>query len=70
MVRRGLFINWADNSIKGHQYTKRINESFIEELDTSGLTQIFDFPTKGNNMLDILATNRPTLLNKCIQPLV
>ena len=29
------------------------------------LTQIVDFPTRNNNILDIFITNRPSLLKQC-----
>jgi len=36
--------------------------SFIEDY---GLTQIVDFPTRGQNILDIFATNHPSLVTAC-----
>ena len=31
-----------------------------------GLTQIVEFPTHSLNLLDILLTNRPSLINQCV----
>ena len=30
-----------------------------------GLDQIVDFPTRGNNILDFVMTNRPSLVSRC-----
>ena len=59
-------IDWENNSIVGHQYAKIINESFLDTFDDCGLEQIVRFPTRINNTLDIVATNRPTFVNRCI----
>ena len=48
-----------------HQYCKEMNEVFLESLDVINAEQIVDFPTKGDNTLDLLLTNRVSLLNKC-----
>ena len=59
-------INWSSNAIIGHQYPKQINESFLETFDHCGFEQVVSFPTRKNNTLDIVATNRPTFVNKYI----
>ena len=58
-------IDWSTNSITKHQYVKDINECFLDTFSTCNLEQIVDFPTRGLNTLDIVATNRPNLVNKC-----
>jgi hypothetical protein len=58
-------INWENSTIVSHQYKRSINESFLHLLDTTGLEQIIDFPTRGSNTLDIVVTNRPSLINRC-----
>ena len=58
-------INWPTNSIIKNQYSKEINETFLETFSKCDLQQLVDFPTRRNNILDIVATNRPNLLNKC-----
>ena len=55
-------INWETNSITGHQYPKPINETFIDMMNVCNLEQIVDFPTRNNNILDILFTNNTTLI--------
>ena len=39
-----------------------INECFLSTFNDIGLTQIVDFCTRWNNMLDLFLTNRPSLL--------
>ena len=58
-------INWENYTITSHQYKRSINESFLHQLDTTGLDQIVDFPTRGDRTLDIIMTNRPSLVNQC-----
>ena len=59
-------IDWKNYSVVNHQYSKLINETFIETFENCNLDQIVHFPTRVNNTLDILATNRPTLVNRCV----
>ena len=40
-----------------------INDDFISCVNDSGLEQLVDFPTRSNNILDILLSNRPSLVN-------
>ena len=58
-------ISWESYTITSHQYKRSINESFLHLLDTTGLDQIVDFPTRGDRTLDIIMTNRPSLVNRC-----
>ncbi|XP_072020312.1 uncharacterized protein [Amphiura filiformis] len=58
-------INWENNTIVSHQYKISINQSFLQMLDATGLEQVIDFPTRGDNILDIVITNRPSLVNRC-----
>ena len=57
-------IHWPTMSITSHQYTIAINEAFLQVLESTGLTQMIDFPTRRDNTLDIIATNRPSLVIK------
>ena len=52
-------------SVESHQYLSAINNLFLDTLDDNNLDQVVDFATRGSNLLDILITNRPTLLNSC-----
>ena len=47
------------------QYPKALNESFLQLLAHTGMEQLVDFPTHGDNTLDIIITNRPSLINRC-----
>ena len=58
-------ISWIDESVVGHQYLKSINECFLSTFNDIGLTQIVDFCTRENNILDLFLTNRPSLISKC-----
>ena len=37
----------------------------VHATENSGLEQVVNFPTRDNNLLDIFATNRPTLVQSC-----
>ena len=59
-------IEWSTHSIRpSPRYKISINEAFIDLLDRTGLEQIIDFPTRGDSILDIILTNRPSLINSC-----
>ena len=58
-------ICWESTSIKGHQNPHAVNSSFIDMVQTCGMDQVVDFPTRNNNTLDLFLTNRPSLINKC-----
>ena len=58
-------INWSTDQVITHQYPKVINESFLQMLARTGMEQIIDFPTRKDNILDVIITNRPSLLNRC-----
>ena len=38
---------------------------FYRFYKTHGFTQIVDFPSRINNILDVFCTNRPSLINTC-----
>ena len=58
-------INWETNSVIKHQYLKDINDCFLDTFLSCNLEQIVNFPTRGNNTLEIVVTNRPNLVNTC-----
>ena len=57
-------IEWTTNSITKYQYLWQINESFLETF-LCNLEQIVEFSIRGFNILEIVATNRPNLVNIC-----
>lgn len=58
-------VDWSTNSIISYQYSVEISECFLETFSICNLEQVVDFPTRRHNTLEIAATNRPNLLNKC-----
>jgi hypothetical protein len=59
-------ISWENHQITGHQYPLRFNNRLLEEVQDLGLEQVADFPTRNEAFLDLLLTNRPSLVNKCV----
>ena len=59
-------ISWSSNTISGNQYLKSINETILSIEEELGLTQIVDFPTRNENFLDLIFTNRPSFVNRCV----
>ena len=58
-------VDWQTITISKHQYTKQINEPFIDTFAMLGLSQMVTFPTRHDNTLDVILTNRPSLVNRC-----
>ena len=58
-------IDWDTVSIISHQYRKAINEGCLETINSIGLEQLVDEPTRNDKILDLFLTNRPTFVNKC-----
>ena len=58
-------INWKDLTAQGNRVNSDINGRFLDMLQNCGMEQIVQFPTRGENTLDIFATNRPGLINRC-----
>ena len=57
-------ICWKNNTVVNHRYSLRINNDFISCINDSGLEQMVNFPTRGDNILDIFLSNRPSLVNR------
>ena len=60
-----LDIDWVNDQVVRHQYGQYISESFLQLLARAGLEQVVTFPTRGNNTLDIVVTNVPSLVKRC-----
>ena len=58
-------IDWETHTIKGHNYPISINQCFLNTIYDTGSDQIARFPTRGENILDVFLTNRPSLIEKC-----
>ena len=52
-------IDWSRNTITGYQYRKDASKAFLTIQSDVGLHQIIDRPTREDNILDLIFTNRP-----------
>ena len=59
-------IEWETEQLTTNQYTHSISYSFLDTLATTGLQQIVNFPTRNYNILDVVLTNRPSLVKQCV----
>ena len=59
-------IDWEVKSINNYQYLKQLNERFIDLIDSCSMEQEVNFPTRNQNILELLITYRPPFINKCI----
>ena len=57
-------IDWANEHIVGHQYPVPVNRTFLDKTRDLGLTQINNTHARGDNILDLLLTNRSGLVAK------
>ena len=57
-------IDWNLNTVFGSTYPLELCNMLIESFNTFGLTQMVDSPTRESNILDLFATNRPSLIHK------
>ena len=57
-------INWNYNSVTNNSYPLDISTLFIDELNSGGFIQMVEQLTRGNNILDLFATNRPSLVRQ------
>ena len=55
-------INWNLNSVTGNSYLQYISNSLIDEFNSGGFIRMVELPTRGNNILDQFATNRPSMV--------
>ena len=55
-------INWSLNSVTSNSYPLDISTLLIDEFNSGGFIQMVNQPTRGNNILDLFATNRPSLV--------
>ena len=57
-------INWTTTDLKTPCPSPSQHTQFIDILADNGLTQTVEQPTRGDNTLDLLAVNNPTLVNR------
>ena len=58
-------IDWSTQSIVGHQYPKKMNQSFLDTIAANSLEQQVDFPTRKNSTLDLLLTTHSSFKIRC-----
>ena len=57
-------IDWETNSIHGSNYNHAISQLLLDIVYDTGSEQIVKFPTRGENILDVFISNRPSLVTK------
>ena len=57
-------IDWTDEIISSNRYPIEINQTLLDLLCDLNLTQIVNFPTRAVNTLELLFTNRPSLVHE------
>ena len=57
-------INWPSGSMKSSCPSQSQHSQFLDILTDHGLVQIIDKPTREENVLDLIAVNNPSLLNR------
>ena len=58
-------INWNNMSVIGTTYPNNMNKFFIDTIQEISMEQIVDIPTRLDNILDLVLTTHPSLVNKC-----
>ena len=58
-------VDWSDWSILSSNYSLSLCNLFNDLFISYGFIQLVDTPPRQNNILDIFATNRPSLVIKC-----
>ena len=57
-------INWEQDTVVNHQYPIALNECYLSCFNDVGIEQMVNFPTRGENILDLFLSNRPSLVNR------
>lgn len=57
-------IDWSTDTATSYSYNLNINTTFLNCCQDNGLEQVVNFPTRRENLLDILLTNRPSLMGE------
>ena len=58
-------IDWSKHTVISNQYNHAINQQYLDLLYDTGSEQVIKFPTRGDNILDLFSTNRPSLVTRC-----
>ena len=57
-------IDWPSTDLKTSCCSPAQHNRFLDILADRGMTQMIDQPTRGENTLDLIAVNNPTLVNR------
>jgi hypothetical protein len=57
-------IDWEGKVLKPNCNYPTLHQDFLDTLVDNGMDQLVNEPTRGENILDLFATNNPTLINK------
>ena len=60
----GRWESWTSHSVPPGAKDSCICKAAVQLAQDTALTQVVDQPTRGNNILDLLLTNRPSLVNR------
>ena len=59
-------INWQSNNITGAKhYSKKVNQTYLDLAAEHSLEQMVDFPTRGDNTLNLVFTSHPSYVERC-----
>ena len=58
-------VDWENNTVQNSSYPVPLYDIFLDFLSIHSFTQMVNFPTRGNNILDIFCCNRPALITMC-----
>ena len=59
-------VSWKDNSITSSKHCpKRVSQTFLDIASDLGLEQMVQFPTHGQNTLDLIFTSHPSYQERC-----
>ena len=58
-------VDWSSHSIATHRYPVNINQQILKMANDCYFNQLVNAPTRNENILDIIFTNRPSFINHC-----
>ena len=58
-------IDWENGSVSSHRYPVEINELAMNMSAECGFSQLVNFSTRGQNVLDLFFTTHPSLVQQC-----
>ena len=59
-------IDWETNALKENPLHQRESRLFLETVSELGLKHFVDFPTREDNVLDLILTNQEFCVNKVL----